>query len=194
MGVYVYVILHHRAVTVTGLCSLPVVQFNVQHYLRLQTSTTRSCRHGSSAWSCRVWPARSAPYPSWWRSSSTTSRCTASTQRASTGSRAPPIRSKNSDRGWTRVRLTHRSMRHTFQIHITGFLPGCLKVWNKSESQIEKIKILKSTCRHPNELVLWVKMCTVIKMWFSWWLIITNYKVQLRQMALLWKKLIFNED
>lgn len=73
--------------------------------LFLYSSTNRSCRRGSLVWSCRVWPARSGQCPSWWRNSSTISRCMGSTQRGYTGSQAPLIRSKNSARVWTQVRL-----------------------------------------------------------------------------------------
>lgn len=67
-----------------------------------------SCHQGSLVWTSPVWPTTTALYLWWSRNSSTISRCTASTQKASTGNLAPPIKSRNWNRVWTQVRYLNK--------------------------------------------------------------------------------------
>ena len=73
-------------------------------------SSIRSFPPDSSEWKCLVWLTTRGQCLWWWRSWSTTSRCTASTLKEYTGSLAPPTKSRNSSRDLTQV---------TFDLHIS---------------------------------------------------------------------------
>lgn len=131
----------------------------------------QSCRHGSLAWSFPGWPARSEWCRSWLRSSSTTSRCTDSTQRGYTGSQDQPTRSKNSGRVWTRVRLPQVC---------------CEKLSLRNCVITIIITVLLQSC------VLCVIFCIFVVFYFCMciWNLLKNKKYNLKRPSIL-KKLVF---